>query len=130
MAGAFVVYDAGALVAAQRKQGRFCLLHQTFVAARRTLLVPVPVYVQVYRADPRQHGLHVVLKAAELHRADREIADLAARALRETGTDDAVDAIVAATAVVHRAPVVTGDEGDIRSLLEALDAFKHPVLAV
>ncbi|MBQ0986162.1 hypothetical protein KBZ10_16895 [Streptomyces sp. F63] len=58
------------------------------------------------------------------------ISDPAARALRETGTDDAVDAVVAATAVVHRAPVVTVDEGGIRSLLEAPDAFEHPVVVV
>ena len=130
MIESFVVYDAGALVAAQRREFRFLRMHRSFLEAKRSLVVPVPAYVQVHRDDPRQHGVHVLMKAVTLHRADKAVADLAGRALRETGTEDAVDAIVAATALVLEAPLVTSDPADMRRLLDALDSRKHPVFSV
>jgi hypothetical protein len=84
----------------------------------------------VHGGDPRHHALHSVLKTTELHRADKPIAGLAADALRRSGTDDAVDAIAAATAVAIGAPIVTSAPYDLMRLVEALDSPKHPTVNV
>ena len=123
-----VVYDAGALIAADRGEFAFRRRHQRFLENRYEPVVPVPVFAQVYRDDPRQHGLHTLMSTCDLHRADAEIAKAAGRALRLTGTADAVDAIVAATAAKLGAPVITSDPGDIAALLAALEAEKIPVI--
>lgn len=124
------IYDAGALVAAQRRQRTFLLTHSALVRGGTRILVPVPAYVQVYRDDPRQHGLHLLMQTVTLHQADRAIADLAGRGLKLTGTSDAVDAIVAATAVTFHAPVATSDPKDISALVVALGGHRLPVVNV
>lgn len=123
----YVVYDAGALVAAERKNLEFLFVHRGILADGHEVVVPLPAYVQVFRGDPRQHGLHKLMRDTTLHRADKPIADLAGRALHRTATSDAVDAIVAATAVVLSAPVITSDPKDLSTLLVALEASHLPV---
>jgi hypothetical protein len=125
---AYVVYDSGALIAAERSSFLFRQRHRLILDRRHEVLVPVPVFTQVFRDDPRQHGLHVLMSTCTMHRAGEEIAKAAGRALRLTETSDAVDALVAATAASLRAPVVTSDPDDISALLCALGADKLPVL--
>ena len=116
---ATIVYDTGALLAAERRNPDFLALHGELTAARIRPIVPVVVLAQAWRGGP-QHQIGRVLKACDIVPDDERTGRAAGMACAAAGTADVVDAIVAATAVRHQAPIVTSDPGDLTDVADAI----------
>jgi predicted nucleic acid-binding protein len=114
-----IVYDTGALLAAERRNPDFLALHDELTAARIRPIVPVVVLAQAWRGGP-QHQISRVLKACDIVPGDERTGRAAGLACAASGTADVVDAIVVATAVRNQAPIVTSDPGDLARIAEAL----------
>jgi predicted nucleic acid-binding protein len=114
-----IVYDAGALLAAERRDPDFLALHDELTAARIRPIVPVAVLAQAWCGGP-QHQISRVLKACDIVPDDERIGRAAGVACAASRTADVVDAIVVATAVRHQAPVVTSDPGDLTHIADAI----------
>jgi predicted nucleic acid-binding protein len=116
---ASVVYDTGALLAAERRNPDLLALHDELTAARIRPIVPVAVLAQAWRGGP-QHQISRVLKACNIVPDDERTGRAAGVACAAAGTTDIVDAIVVATAVRHQAPAVTSDPGDLGHIADAI----------
>jgi predicted nucleic acid-binding protein len=116
---AAIVYDTGALLAAERRNPDFLALHDELTAARIRPIVPVVVLAQAWRGGP-QHQISRVLKACDIVADDERTGRAAGVACSASGTTDVVDAIVVATAVRHQAPIVTSDRGDLSRIADAI----------
>lgn len=116
---ATIVYDTGALLAAERRNPDFLALHDELTAARIRPIVPVVVLAQAWRGGP-QHQISRVLKACDIIPDDERTGRAAGVACAASGTADVVDAIVVATAVRHQAPVATSDSGDLSHIAESI----------
>lgn len=114
-----VVYDTGALLAAERRDPDFLALHDELTAARIRPVVPVVVLAQAWRGGS-QHQISRVLKGCDIVPDDERTGRAAGVACGASGTADVVDAIVVTTAVRSQAPVVTSDSGDITRIADAL----------
>ena len=114
-----VVYDTGALVAAERRDPDFLALHDELTAARIRPVVPVVVLAQAWRGGPQQQ-ISRVLKGCDILPDDERTGRAAGVACGAAGTADVVDAIVVTTDVRYRAPVVTSDSDDITCIADAL----------
>jgi predicted nucleic acid-binding protein len=114
-----IVYDAGALLAAELRNPDFLALHDEVTAARIRPIVPVVVLAQAWRGGP-QHQMSRVLKACDILPDDAATGRAAGVACAASGTADVVDAIVIATAVRHQAAVVTSDPGDLTRLANSI----------
>lgn len=116
-----VVYDAGALVAADRNVRQVWAEHRVRLESGIIPVVPAPVVAQVSRS-PAQAPLRRLLRGCEVVNLTERGAHAAGRLLGHAGTGDVVDAVVAETAAGLRADVVTGDRADIARLLQAAQA--------
>ncbi len=114
-----IVYDTGALLAAERCNPNFLALHDELTSAHIRPIVPVVVLAQAWRGGP-QHQISRVLKGCDILPGDRRIGRAAGVACAASGTADVVDAIVVATAAQHQAPVVTSDSGDLALIAGSL----------
>jgi predicted nucleic acid-binding protein len=114
-----IVYDTGALLAAERRNPDFLALHDELTSAHIRPVVPVVVLAQAWRGGP-QHQISWVLKGCDIVPDDQRIGRAAGVACAASGTADVVDAIVIATAVQHQAPVVTSDSGDLALIAESI----------
>lgn len=114
-----VVYDAGALLAAERGDERMRALHRRFLLHGSSPCVPAPVLSQAWRGGHRQVGLARVLKGCAVLPTDEGTARRAGELLGQSGTSDAVDAIVVVTALHLGAAVVTSDPKDLQQLGDA-----------
>ncbi|WP_163572426.1 PIN domain-containing protein [Fodinicola feengrottensis] len=125
-----VVYDAGALLAAERGVDRFRVLHMRFLAAGLIPVVPSPVLTQAWRGGARQANLARAIAGCHIEPTDEETAKAAGVLLGRSGTADAVDAIVVVTALSRGSVVVTSDPGDLHKLAEAGDVASQLHLIV
>jgi predicted nucleic acid-binding protein len=118
-----VVYDAGALVAAERNDRRMWAEHRVRLELGLSVVVPAPVVAQVSRS-PRQVQLRRLLAGCEVVGFDEASAHAAGRLLAssKTKTNDVVDATVVELAVRRRADIVTGDARDLSRLVSAAGA--------
>ena len=114
-----IVYDAGALLAAERRNPDFLALHDEY-----------------RRADPpdrpgRGPGPGLAWGAAasdvpgtqshcDIIADDQPIGRAAGVACAASATADVVDAIVIATAIRHQAPIVTSDPGDLAHIADSI----------
>ena len=114
-----IVYDTGALLAAERRNPDFLALHDELTAARIRPIVPVVVLAQAWRGGP-QHQISRVLKGCDILPDDIHIGRAAGVACAASGTADVVDAIVLATAVRHQAPIVTSDPAGLTHIADAI----------
>jgi predicted nucleic acid-binding protein len=114
-----LVYDTGALLAAERRNPDFLALHDEATSARIRPIVPVVVLAQAWRGGP-QHQISRVLKGCDILPDDAATGRAAGVACAASGTADVVDAIVIATAVRYQAAVVTSDPGDLTRLATAI----------
>jgi predicted nucleic acid-binding protein len=114
-----LVYDTGALLAAERRNPDFLALHDEVTAARIRPIVPVVVLAQAWRGGP-QHQISRVLNGCDILPDDAATGRAAGVACAASGTADVVDAIVIATAVRYQAAVVTSDPGDLTRLASAI----------
>ncbi|MEX1008410.1 MAG: PIN domain-containing protein [Acidimicrobiia bacterium] len=112
------VYDAGALVAADRNERTMWADHCVRLEAGIVPLVPAPVLGQVSRSS-RQAQLRRFLRGCDVVAFDESDAHTAGRLLGRSQTSDIVDAAVVVLAVAHAAEIVTDDRDDIARLLVA-----------
>lgn len=114
-----IVYDTGALLAAERRNPDFIALHDELTSARIRPLVPVVVLAQAWRGGP-QHQISPVLKGCDILPIDERAGRAAGVACAASGTADVVDAIVIVTAVRHQAAIVTSDPGDLSQIASSI----------
>ena len=116
-----VVYDAGALVAAERNDRRMWAEHRVRLELGLSIKVPTPVVAQVSRS-PKQVQLRRLLAGCEVVEFREADAHAAGRLLASSKTTDVVDAAVVELASRHRADIVTGDVDDLSKLAAATGA--------
>jgi rRNA-processing protein FCF1 len=114
-----IVYDTGALLAAERRNPDFLALHDEVTSARIRPIVPVVVLAQAWRGGP-QHQISRVLKGCDIPPDGQATGRAAGVACAVSGTADVVDAIVIATAVRHQAPIVTSDPRDLTHIADSI----------
>lgn len=115
-----IVYDAGALIAAERGRREFLVMHRECLAAEIDPIVPDVVLAQVWRGCAGQALLSRVLAGCDVTATGERTARAAGVACGRAGTSDIIDAVVVVTAVRLAAPVVTDDPTDLRRLADAL----------
>jgi PIN domain len=126
-----VVYDAGALLAAEANDRRFRIAHRQMLDEARHIIVPAPVLTQVWRGGARQALLARVLRSCKVEPTTEQVARYGGVLLAKTRTSDAVDAIVVASALPRDALIVTSDPDDLSLLWRAAETGKRPkILAV
>lgn len=113
-----LVFDAGALIALERHDGRMVAIMRALVAAKHSAHVPAAVVAQVWRGSPRQHAVVRLLRAeaVRIHPLTDAVAYRIGLLLASSGTADVVDAHVAILARSLSAAVLTSDPGDLRLL--------------
>jgi len=112
------VYDSGALIAIDRSRDSAQVAgHQERLVAGDRIIVPAPVAAQVVRRPGRQARLMLTLRSCEVAPFDGSHVSPVGQLLARSGTSDVVDAIVALTAALENAAVLTSDPQDIRLLL-------------
>ena len=114
-----IVYDTGALLAAERRNPDLLALHDEMTSARIRPLVPVVVLAQAWRGGP-QHQISRLLKGCNILPDDQRAGRAAGVACAASATADVVDAIVIVTAVRHQASVVTSDPGDLARIADSI----------
>lgn len=145
------VYDTGMLIALAARKAKAVQMHRGLARSPHRPVVPGPVLAQVWRPDPATaHAMSALLKgctvpqgrssSSALHPTSAghpeciacatapDLADwrrigavLGVADLPAKKRPDAVDALVAWTAVKHRSAVVfTSDPGDIEAYLDAI----------
>lgn len=113
-----VVYDAGALVAADRNDRRIWAEHRVRLELGTVIVVPAPVVAQVSRS-PKQVQLRRFLAGCDVVPFDESASHAAGRLLGRSKTNDVVDATVVELAVRRAAEIVTGDVDDLSKLAAA-----------
>lgn len=113
-----VVFDAGALIALERRDQRVLAVADELRRARTVGHVPAGVVAQIWRGSARQHPISRLLQASLL-RIDALTDIVAFRVgllLTSTGNSDVVDGHVALLARQLNATVLTSDPDDIARL--------------
>jgi hypothetical protein len=113
-----VVYDAGALIAADRNDRAFWADHRVRLESGVIPFVPAPVVAQVSRS-PRQAQLRRLLRGCEVLIFDEATAHRAGAVLARGASSDIVDGAVV-EAASEAAVIVTSDRPDISRLLDAV----------
>lgn len=113
-----VVYDAGALIAAERSDREVWADHRARLELGLVPLTTAPVVAQVSRSS-RQVQLRRFLRGCEVLGFGDEAHEIGALAGR-SNSSDVVDVHVVATAHRYRYGVVTSDEGDLKPIAEVL----------
>lgn len=113
-----LVLDAGALIAIDRDDRRVAGLIALGRRAGADLVTVAPVVGQAWRDGARQARLARALPMVDVLDVDRASAQAAGEVLRDSGSSDVVDALVA-LATRPGDQVLTSDPGDIAALLFA-----------
>jgi predicted nucleic acid-binding protein len=122
------VYDSGVLIAIDRSRDSAQVTsHQERLVARDRILVPAPVAARVVRHPGRQARLMLALRSCQIVPFDDSHVSPVGELLARAGTSDVVDALVALTAAVENAAVITSDPQDIGLLLDTM-GVRRPVL--
>jgi hypothetical protein len=111
-----VVYDAGALIAAERADRDFWADHRVRLDQGVLPAVPAAVIAQVSRSA-RQVPLRRLLRGCDTVVLDEHGAHRAGALLAVARTSDVVDATVVETALARNALIVTSDRSDVERLL-------------
>jgi hypothetical protein len=114
-----VTYDAGALIAAERNDRRMWALHRRALERHEVPTVPAGVLGQAWTGGP-QPQMSRLLAGCRIESLNELRARSAGAACGQAGTSDVVDASVVVGAAARGDLVVTGDEGDLERLREAL----------
>ena len=113
-----VVFDAGALIALERRDARMLALLAEIGDAEMAAYVPAGVLAQVWEGTPRQAPISRLLKtkAVKVIPLDGPEAFRVGQLLGRSHTSDVIDAHVALIAKPLGALVVTSDPGDIAAI--------------
>lgn len=114
-----VVYDTGALIAAERGNRAVWGLHQDYVDDEVTPVVPATVLAEAWRGGARQALLSRCLADCRVIPLDESIARSVGRLLGRAHFDDIVDASVVVAASGVGGSVVTSNPAHIQLLAEA-----------
>lgn len=114
--------DSGALIGAERGNKRVIALLDRADSLRIAIAIPAGVLARVWRADPRQHRLHMLLLAdnVEVVVLDRSEALRVGALLSRSGDADVVDVSVVVCARQRSQGVVTSDVRDIAAIDDSL----------
>lgn len=108
------VYDTGALLAAERDDRRFWLLHGRALARHRAPVVPAPVLTEAWRGRAAMARL---LSGCRIEPLDGQSARAAGLILGSCSQKvGATDAVVVETALRRGHTVVTSDRQDLEAL--------------
>lgn len=113
-----VVYDAGALAAADRGERPVWAQHRSWLTRGIVPALPAPVLAQVSRS-PTQAQLRRFLRGCDVVPMDQPMAHAVGALLAASRTTDIVDATVVLMARTLSATVVTADSRDIVHLADA-----------
>jgi hypothetical protein len=116
-----VVYDAGALVAAERGNRQLWLDHEARLLLGAVPWTTAPVVAQVSRS-PDQARLRRFLRGCHIADLNGQQAHAAGALLAASGTTDVVDAHVVLTAAARAATVLSSDPDDLQRLSQKLPA--------
>ena len=111
-----VVYDAGALIAADRNDRELWADHRARLEAGVVPSVPAPVVAQASRA-PSQVQLRRLLRGCDVVAMTEPDAHEVGGLLAKSGTSDVVDGFVALVAAQRHAAPVTSDSAELSHLL-------------
>ena len=118
-----LVYDAGALIAAERSDRRMLVLHARALERGIEPIVPATVLAQVRRGG-FQRSLTTLLAGCRVMPLDRPGAELVGALLGAARRSDVVDAHVVIACLAAQASCVTSDPQDINHLVVAAKATK------
>lgn len=112
------MFDAGALVALERRDARMLALLAEIGDAEMAVYVPAGVLAQVWEGTPRQAPISRLLKtkAVKVIPLDGPEAFRVGQLLGRSHASDVIDAHVALIAKPLGALVVTSDPGDIAAI--------------
>jgi hypothetical protein len=113
-----VVYDAGALIAADRNVREFWADHKVRLERGIIPAVPAPIVAQVSRS-PRQASLRRLLRGCDVVPLDEAGAHRVGSVLARASSTDLPDGAVVDAASAG-AEIVTSDRPDITRLLDAI----------
>lgn len=121
-----LVFDAGALIALERRETRMWRLVQRAAREHKRILVPAGVLAQVWRNDPKQHALSRLIngRTTLVDPLTKETARQVGALLGRVGASDVVDGHVALLGRKFQAPVFTSAPDDIRKLDPALTVVR------
>ncbi len=107
--------DSGALIAADRGDRRFWTFQEEIDLDADLLTVPTVVLAQVWRGA-RNANVVRALRGCAVEELDPDLARAAGILCGRAGTNDAIDAIVVASAARRGDHIVTTDPADLRAL--------------
>lgn len=113
-----LVYDAGALIAAERNDPRLWAIHLQALMRGVEPAVPAAVLAQVWRGH-KQRDLARLVDGCEVVALSQELATRVGELLAVADRADVVDAQVVACCFQSAATCVTSDREDIAHLAEA-----------
>lgn len=113
-----VVYDAGALLAAERNVEAIRAFHRRLLGRRIRPVVPAVVLAQAWHGGP-QPSLSRLLSGCVIEALAENAARDVGRLLAASRTSDVVDAAVVVSAASRGDLVVTSDPGDLDKLSAA-----------
>ncbi len=114
-------YDAGALIAAERRNPVMLTLHQFVLDSHITPVVPAGVLAQVWRGGSgRQAPLAQMLKQCKVEPLEESLAKQVGTASVRTASSDVVDISVVVSAAGRGDRIVTSDESDITEIITSL----------
>jgi hypothetical protein len=114
-----LVYDTGALLAAERRHRGLWALHEQSLAGGIRPIVPVMVLAQAWRGKPHAN-LSRLLRGCQVTPDTEELGKAAGAICGRAGTSDVIDALVVVTALRLDALVVTSDPAGIQHLASSL----------
>jgi hypothetical protein len=118
-----IVYDAGALIAADRSERAVWARHKALLEADVEPDTTAPVAAQASRDGSRHAQLHRFLRGCEVVAFSARDAHEVGGLLRQAGTADVVDDHVVLVAVQRRATEVrTSDPDDLAALAAHVDS--------
>lgn len=120
------VYDAGALIGAERGHRNFMVLHVRALETGLVPIVPATVLAQVWGGESRQAMLVRTLQACDIEDFDEERALAVGRLRISCGHSDIVDVSVVEAAIRHGGPIITSDPKDIAAVIGSLPARLRP----
>ena len=112
------VYDAGALIAAERGDRSVWARHRVLLERGELPYVPAVVVAQVSRGG-RQVQVRRLLRGCDVLRLDEADAHRVGALLAASGTSDVVDGAVVVAALDRAATVLTSDRRDLEHLAQA-----------
>ncbi|MGH3828265.1 MAG: PIN domain-containing protein [Pseudonocardiaceae bacterium] len=113
-----LVYDTGALLAADRGDRTMWAVHRRGLDRAGQPIVPAVVLGRAWRGGP-QPQLSRLLKGCVIESFDENAGRAVGRLLRDADTSDVVDAHVVLTTLRYRAAVFTSDPDDLQRLAAA-----------